>query len=100
MILTGDHIRASEAYHIGLVNKVVPVGEAVPEAMRVARRMADLSSVAMARALDAIRAGLEMSLSEGLAYECERFAEMAETWDMREGLSAFLEKRSPEFKDR
>jgi enoyl-CoA hydratase/carnithine racemase len=100
MILTGDHIRAQEAYRIGLVNKVVPAGEVVEEAMRVAGRMASLSSVAMAKALDAIRAGLELSLNEGLDYEKERFAEMAGTWDMREGLRAFLEKRSPEFLDR
>jgi enoyl-CoA hydratase/carnithine racemase len=100
MILTGDHIRASEAYRIGLVNKVVPVGEALQEALRMAKRIASLSSVALAKALEAIYAGLDMPLSEGLALEAARFSEMADTEDMREGLSAFLEKRRPEFKDR
>ena len=100
LILTGDHIRASEACRIGLVNKVVPEGQALPEAQRLARRIASLSSVAVAKALDAIYAGLELSLDEGLAYEAARFSEMADTEDMREGLSAFQEKRRPQFKDR
>jgi enoyl-CoA hydratase/carnithine racemase len=100
MILTGDHIRASEAHRIGLVNVVVPEGEALQEAQRMARRIAALSGVAIAKALDAIYAGLELDLAEGLAYEAARFSEMAATEDMHEGLSAFLEKRRPRFRDR
>jgi enoyl-CoA hydratase/carnithine racemase len=100
LILTGEHIRADEAYRIGLVNKVVPEGTALQEALRMAGRMASLSSLALAKALDAIYAGLNMSLDEGLAYEAACFSEMAATEDMREGLNAFIEKRTPEFKDR
>jgi enoyl-CoA hydratase/carnithine racemase len=100
LILTGDHIRADEAYRIGLVNRVVPAGEALPEALRMAKRIATLGGVAIAKALDAIYAGLDMELDAGLAYEIDRFAEVAETEDIREGLSAFLEKRRPQFKDR
>ena len=62
--------------------------------------MAALSGVALAKALDAIYAGLDMDAEEGLAYEIARFAEVAETEDIREGLTAFLEKRRPQFKDR
>jgi enoyl-CoA hydratase len=100
LILTGDHVRAQEAYRIGLVNKVVPEGEALQEALHMATRLASLSSVALAKALDAIYTGLNLSLDEGLAYEAARFSEMAGTLDMQEGLSAFLEKRRPQFKDR
>jgi enoyl-CoA hydratase len=100
LILTGDHIRASEAYRIGLVNKVVPAGQALQEAQRLARRIAALSGVAIAKALDAIYTGLDLCLADGLACEAARFSEMADTEDMREGLSAFLEKRRPEFRDR
>jgi enoyl-CoA hydratase/carnithine racemase len=100
MILTGDHIRASEAYRIGLVNKVVPAGEALQEAQRMARRIASLSGIALAKALEVIYAGLDLCLDEGLACEAACFSEMADTEDMREGLSAFLEKRRPEFRDR
>jgi enoyl-CoA hydratase/carnithine racemase len=100
LILTGDHIRAQEAWRLGLVNRVVPVGEALEEAMRLAQRLSSLSSVALAKALDCIYEGLDRRMEDGLAYEALRFGEMADTEDMREGLSAFLEKRSPEFKDR
>jgi enoyl-CoA hydratase len=100
MILTGEPVRANEAHRIGLVNKVVPVGDALKEAQRMARRIASLSSVAIAKALDAIYAGLELDLDRGLAVEAARFSEMADTEDMREGLSAFLEKRRPRFVDR
>lgn len=100
LILTGDHIRAEEAYRIGLVNHVVPDGEALSEALRLARRIVSLSSVAIAKALDAIYTGLDLCLADGLACEAARFSEMADTEDMREGLSAFLEKRRPKFRDR
>jgi enoyl-CoA hydratase/carnithine racemase len=100
MILTGDHVRAKEAYRIGLVNQVVPKGEALEAALRMARRMAALSGVALAKALDAVHASLNMPLDEGLAYEIARFSEVAESEDIREGLAAFQEKRRPQFKDR
>jgi len=100
MILTGDHIRAREAYRLGLVNKVVAEGEAVEEAMRFARRLSMWSGPALARALDAIHAGLDMTLDEGIAYEIARFSELANMEDMREGLASFVEGRRPQFQDR
>jgi enoyl-CoA hydratase/carnithine racemase len=99
MILIGDHIRAKEAYRIGLVNQVVPRGEALEAALRMARRLAALSSVALAKALDAVYTGLDCTRADGLAYEIARFAEVANSEDIREGLSAFVEKRRPQFKD-
>lgn len=100
MILTGDHVRAQEAYRIGLVNEVVPKGEAVQAALRMARRLTALSGVALAKALDAVYTGLDGTRAEGLAYEIARFSELAESDDIREGLAAFHEKRRPQFKDR
>jgi len=100
LILTGDHIRAQEAHRIGLVNRGVPEGEALNEAMRLAKQIVSLSSVALARALDTIYSGLDMSTEEALAYEATRFSELATTEDMREGVRAFLEKRRPSFQDR
>jgi enoyl-CoA hydratase/carnithine racemase len=100
MILTGDHIRAQEAYRIGLVNKVVPKGEALQMALNMARRLAALSGVALSRALSAIYEGLDMTREGGLANEVICFSEVADSEDIREGLGAFLEKRRPEFKDR
>lgn len=100
LILTGTPIRAEEAHRLGLVNTVVPEGSALHEALRMGRRIAALSSVAVSKALDAIRAGFVMGYEEALTNEIERFSEMADTYDMREGVSAFLEKRTPRFEDR
>lgn len=100
LILTGDHIRASEAQRLGLVNRVVPEGAALDEAMRLGKQLAALSSEALRRALDAVYACLDLDVEDGMAYEAARFGEMASTEDIHEGLSAFLEKRRPQFRDR
>jgi enoyl-CoA hydratase/carnithine racemase len=100
MILSGDHVRASEAYRIGLVNKVVPKGEALQTALNLARRMASLSGLALGKALAAVYEGLDMTREGGLANEVMHFSEVAESEDIREGLNAFLEKRRPQFQDK
>jgi enoyl-CoA hydratase/carnithine racemase len=99
LILTGDPIRAKEAHRVGLVNKVVPEGTGVQAAMRLAKRLSSLSGPALARSLDAIYAGVEMSLDKGIAYEAGLFGELANTDDKREGLEAFVQGRRPEFRD-
>jgi len=100
MILTGDHVRAKEAHRIGLVNQVVRKGEVLPSALRLAQRLAALSSVAMGKALAAVYEGLDMTREGGLANEVIRFSEVAESEDIREGLAAFQEKRRPQFQDK
>jgi enoyl-CoA hydratase len=100
IILGGGNIKAQEAYRIGLVNKVVPVGTVVREARRWAKALSMWGGVAMAAALQAVNEGLDMPLEEGLKREAEIFAGLTETEDMYEGLTAFLEKRRPQFKDR
>ncbi len=100
LILTGNNIKAQEAYRLGLVNKVVPVGTVVREALRWAKVLSMWGGVAMAAILQAVNEGLEMSLEEGLKHEADLFAKLTATEDMREGVSAFLEKRKPSFKDR
>ncbi len=100
LILTGNNIKAQEAYRLGLVNKVVPVGTVVREALRWAKVLSMWGGVAMAAILQAVNEGLEMSLEEGLKHEADLFAKLTATEDMREGVAAFLEKRKPSFKDR
>ncbi|MGQ9599655.1 MAG: enoyl-CoA hydratase-related protein [Anaerolineae bacterium] len=100
LILGGGNINAQEAYRIGLVNKVVPVGTVVREAKRWAKLLSMWSAVAMASILQAVHEGLEMSLEDGLKHEADLFAKLTATEDMREGVAAFLEKRRPSFKDR
>jgi enoyl-CoA hydratase len=100
IILGGGNIKAQEAYRIGLVNKVVPVGTVVREARRWAKALSMWGGVAVASALQAVNEGMEVSLEEGIKLEAEIFAKLTETEDMYEGLTAFLEKRRPKFQDK
>ncbi|MGD8997303.1 MAG: enoyl-CoA hydratase-related protein [Anaerolineae bacterium] len=99
MILTGDMITAQEAYRIGLVNKVVPAGAILKEARGLARKIVSKSKFPIAATLAAVTKGLEVGIEEGLEVEKEQFVALADTEDIREGVSAFLEKRQPDFKD-
>lgn len=100
IILGGGNIKAQEAYRIGLVNKVVPVGTVVREARRWAKALSMWGGVAMASVLQAVNEGMEVSLEDGLKREADIFARLTGTEDMYEGLAAFLEKRRPKFKDK
>jgi len=100
LILTGDMIKAQEAYRLNLVNKVVPDGAVLKEARDLARKIATKSKFPVGASLRAIAEGLELPIEDGLAVEVEQFVSLAETEDIVEGVSAFLEKRQPEFKDR
>ena len=100
MLLSGGHLSAEEAQRIGLVNKVVPAGTAVQEAKQMAKAIAQFGTKAIAAILDAVNAGPEMPLREGLRSEAEQFARLCQSEDMREGVNAFLEKRRPRFTGR
>ncbi len=100
LILSGETISAQEAYRIGLVNEVVRAADLITRAEAVLRRIFSNAPVAIRYALEAVNKGLETSQSEGLALEASYFGLCAGTEDKKEGTSAFLEKRVPEFKGR
>jgi enoyl-CoA hydratase/carnithine racemase len=100
IILGGGNIKAPEAYRIGLVNKVVPVGSVIREARRWAKLLSMWSAPIMAAILRSVNEGLELSLEKGLENEARLFSELVETDDMREGVSSFIEKRRPKFQDK
>lgn len=100
LILTGDMINAQEAKALGLVNKVVPEGDVLKQAMGLAKKIASKGGKAVSMGLQAVSEGSEKPLREGLALESKLFGALCETSDMKEGVSAFLEKRQPKFKDK
>lgn len=99
MILTGDPITAEEARSLGLVMKVVPKGEVLEESKNLAAKLAALPRLAMQASKMLINKGLEVDLASGLEMEARSFANLAGTNDLKEGTSAFLEKRKPNFTD-
>jgi enoyl-CoA hydratase len=101
LILTAEKgTTAAEAWRLGLVNRVVPAGQALAAATDLALAIAKNGPIACRYALEAIRRGAEMPLAEGLAYEATLFGLCASTEDMKEGMTAFLEKRPARFTGR
>jgi enoyl-CoA hydratase/carnithine racemase len=100
LMLTGDLINAQEALRLGLLNYVVPQDQVMKAAKDLARKIAAKGQVAVALILQAVEQGLEQPLDRGLALEAELFGRVAQTEDCKEGVSAFFQKRQPQFKDR
>ena len=100
LILTGDMVTAQEALRIGLVDRVVPDGELLRQALGLAKKIASKGGIAIALALEAIEEGLALPIDEGMKLEARFFGKIAETEDMKEGVRAFLEKREPKFQDK
>jgi enoyl-CoA hydratase len=98
MMLTGRTMSAAEALEFGLVNNVVPPAELLAAAESLAQEIAQLAPLAIRACLQAVTRGTELPLAEGLALEAKLFATLFASEDVREGTSAFLEKRSPVFK--
>jgi enoyl-CoA hydratase len=97
LILTGDIINAEEAYRIGLVNRIIPGAELLAETKKTAEKIASKGPVAIAYARRAVRKAAELSLPAGNDYEAELFALLFATEDQKEGMRAFLAKRSANF---
>jgi enoyl-CoA hydratase/carnithine racemase len=100
LILSGEMIGAQEAYRIGLVNEVVPAADLITRAEAILRKIASNAPVAVKFALDATNKGMETSQGEGLLLEASYFGLCAATEDKKEGTTAFLEKRAPQFRGR
>lgn len=97
LIFTGDMIDAGTALSIGLVNTVVPADNLLEEAESVANIIASKSPIAIRKAKSVINRGFDTDFQTGCSYETEAFVECFTTGQPKEGMSAFLEKRSPKW---
>ncbi len=100
MLLTGDMVDAERAAAIGLINRVVPPGEVLKEALALAHRIASKSSYTLKVGKQAFYRQLELGLAEAYAYASEVMTENMMARDANEGICAFIEKRKPSWEDR
>lgn len=100
MVLTGRMIDAEEAERIGLVSRVVPAAELLDEAIAVAEKIASFSRPAVLMAKEAVNSAFETPLADGLRFERRLFHAAFATEGQKEGMAAFLEKRSAEYTNR
>jgi len=97
MLLSAEHVNAQDALRMGLVSRVVPQDQLMAEAEKLMRAIVAKGPVALALTIEAVDRGLETTLEEGLRIEADAFGLVASTSDMKEGLTAFLEKRPAKF---
>jgi enoyl-CoA hydratase len=100
LLLTGDTFSPERAYELGLVNRIVPHDDLLPSALELADRILRHSPLTASRILAAVTRGLNATISEGLEIEREQFARMVPTYDLREALDAWIERRPPHYQGR
>lgn len=100
MHLTGRFMDAAEAERAGLVSRVVPAKKLLEEAMAAARKIAEKSMLTAMVVKESVNRSYETTLREGLLFERRVFHALFATEDQKEGMSAFIEKRTPQFRDR
>ena len=98
MILTGRMITAEEAFSYGIINFVYDSDDLMDEAIQIANTIGEKSKYAVERAKKSVKAVSEMNLKDGLKLEREMFIECLNSEDGEEGITAFIEKRKPNFK--
>jgi enoyl-CoA hydratase len=99
-VLTGEPVSAAEAHRIGLVNRVVPAGAHMDEALRLAKVIAQRPPLAVRLGKEAVNHAMEVGLTAGLEFERKLFYLLFASDDKREGMRAFLEKRPGRFTGR
>ncbi|MFD2474755.1 enoyl-CoA hydratase [Amycolatopsis silviterrae] len=98
LILTGRTMKAEEAERAGLVSRVVPAADLLTEAVAVAEKIGSMSFIAATTAKEAVNRVFESTLAEGVLFERRVFHALFATHDQKEGMAAFVEKRTAEFR--
>jgi enoyl-CoA hydratase/carnithine racemase len=97
LILTGRVFGATEAARLGLINRVIPTADLIRTAIDLAKELATKPPLTVAAALTAIHRGMDAAIDDGLAIEEAAFARIVPSFDAKEGVAAFLERRRPSF---
>jgi enoyl-CoA hydratase len=97
IILTGRQVEAAEAHAIGLIDRLVPDGEAESTALELARELASSSRPALSAVIRTVDASFDLPLRQGIAREAREEQGLFDAGEAREGIAAFLEKRPPNF---
>ncbi|KJR44626.1 Enoyl-CoA hydratase [Desulfosporosinus sp. I2] len=100
LIFLGEIIDANTAMNIGLVNKVVPLSSLIEEAVKLAKKLASKPAIAMKMAKASINTGMNLDITSALILEIQNFILTFASDDRKEGMSAFMEKRKPNFTDK
>lgn len=100
MVLTGRIMNAEEADRVGLVSRVVPAADLLEEAVKTADKIANMSRPSVFMAKESVNQAYETFLSSGVLFERRMFHSCFATEDQKEGMEAFVEKRSPSFNNR
>jgi enoyl-CoA hydratase len=100
MCLSGRMMDAEEAERAGLVSRIVPAGELVDEAVKVAQKIAGFSMPSVLMTKESVNRAYETTMAEGVRFERRLFQSLFATQDKVEGMTAFIEKREPQFKNR
>ncbi|MCG7494027.1 enoyl-CoA hydratase [Thalassobius sp. Cn5-15] len=100
MNLTGRFMDAEEAERAGLVSRVVPAKKLMDEAMSAAGKIAEKGMVSLMAIKEAVNQSFEMPLDQGLLFERRLFHSLFATEDQKEGMAAFVDKRTPQFRDK
>jgi len=100
MVLTGRMMDAEEAERAGLVSRIIPADDLIEEALKVATKIAELSRPSVLMAKESVNRSYETTLGEGIRFERRLFHSLFATEDQSEGMTAFAEKRAPQFKNK
>ena len=97
LVLTARMMDAAEAERANLVSRIFPADQLIPEALKIAERIANLAPTAVAMAKQAVNRAFETTLAEGVMHERALFLSLFASPDQKEGMAAFVEKRKPSF---
>ncbi len=100
LVFTGEAITATEAFRLGLVERVVPPGQVIEAALELAARIIEKGPLGVAAGKRVINGARDLSLQKGLELESDLWADLTTSEDMKEGARAFIEKRKPQYRCR